>query len=82
MSSEPEEAQLALTAGSQGAGIYFIVKSASNEHTRKQEKRLVSRKDHELDKIIFNLVTILEKPGQTLPVMLGDVQQHWFGGTV
>lgn len=36
MSSEPEGAQLALTAGSQGAGIYFIVNFALNEHTRKQ----------------------------------------------
>lgn len=36
MFSEAEEAQLALTAGSQGAGIYYIEKSALNEHTRKQ----------------------------------------------
>lgn len=36
MSSEPEGAQLALTAGSQSAGIYYIVKSALNDHTRKQ----------------------------------------------
>lgn len=36
MSSEAEEAQLALTAGSQGAGIYYIVKSALNEYARKQ----------------------------------------------
>lgn len=35
MSSGPEGAQLAMTAGSQGDGIYYIVKSALNEHTRK-----------------------------------------------
>lgn len=35
MSSGPEGAQLAMTAGSQGDGIYYIVKPALNEHTRK-----------------------------------------------
>lgn len=63
MSSEPGGAQLALTAGARGAGIYYIVKSALSEHARKRWKRLVNRKDH--DKIIINLGNILEKPVHT-----------------
>jgi len=48
MSSEPGGAQLALTAGPRGAGIYSIVKLALSEHARKRWERLVNRKDHEL----------------------------------
>lgn len=63
MPSKPGGAQLALTAGAQGSGIYYIVKPALSERARKQWKRLVNRKDH--DKIIINLGNILEKPVHT-----------------
>lgn len=78
MSSEPGGAQLALTAGSWRAGIYYTVKPVLSEHARKRWKRLVSRKDRELG---HNLGNILEKPVQSLPGMLGGVHQYWFGGT-
>lgn len=45
---KPGGAQLALTAGSQGADIYYVVKPALSEHRRKQWERLVDSNDHKL----------------------------------
>lgn len=69
MPSKPGGAELVLTAGSQGDGIYCVVKAAVSEWARKQWKSWLAGVTMSWERIMVNLENILEKPVQTLPGM-------------